>query len=45
MRWIIDAISTPTRTGRSAARSVITMNTPWHSSFAYLLAAGVKRTG
>ena len=38
--WSIAAISTPSRTGRSAARSVTIMNTPWHSSFAYLLDVG-----
>ena len=38
--WSAAAISTPTRTGRSAARSVTMMNTPWHSSFAYLLDVG-----
>ena len=30
----------PTRTGRSAARSVTMMKTPWHSWFAYLLDTG-----
>ena len=39
-----DAISTPTRTGRNTCRSVMTMNTPPHSSFGNLLALGVKRT-
>src|SRR5688500_6957925 len=41
----VDAISAPTRTGRKAWRSVTTMKTPPHSSFAYLLDVGVKRTG
>src|SRR5260221_938032 len=45
IRASADAISTPTRTGRRAARSVTMVNTPWHASFAYLLDEGVKRTG
>jgi hypothetical protein len=40
-----DAISTPTRTGRSAPRSVTTMKTPWHNWLAYLLDVGVNLTG
>ena len=39
------AISIPTRAGCSAARLVTTMNTPWHSSLAYLLDFGVKVIG
>ena len=39
------AISTPTRTGCSVARLVTIMNTPWHSSFAYLLDVGVNEIG
>ena len=33
------------RTGCSAARLVITMNTPWHASLAYLLDVGVNVDG
>ena len=38
-------ISSPTRVGCNAVRLVITMNTPWHSSFAYLLDFGVNAIG
>ena len=40
-----DAISTPTRTGFNATRSVTTMKTPWQASLANLLAVGVNATG
>ena len=39
------AISAPTRTGRSALRSVMTMKTPLQTSLANLLAFGVNYTG